>query len=82
MKQISPHIFDHRKNSSMTSRIPRLLLAAALSLPSLAFAHPGHSAFDPTQMPHAGHEWERVAVVTLLVFAISFAVHLVQKRRR
>jgi hypothetical protein len=82
MKQISPHLFDHRKISSMTSCIPRSLLAVALSLPSLAFAHPGHSAFDPTQMPHAGHEWERVAVVTLLVFAITFAVHTLRKRRR
>jgi hypothetical protein len=36
-----------------------LLVAAAALLPSLASAHPGHSAFDALSgLPHAGHESE------------------------
>ena len=65
----------------MIRRIPRqLLTTAALLLPSLALAHPGHSAFDPTQMPHAGHTWERLAVIVAL--ALAFAVRAALKGRR
>jgi hypothetical protein len=67
----------------MIRRIPRqLLMTAALLLPSLALAHPGHSAFDPTQMPHAGHEWERIVVIVAMVVVLAFAVRAVLKGRR
>ncbi len=65
----------------MTSRLLCPLFAAVL-LPSLAVAHPGHSAFDPTQMPHAGHEWERLAVAVLLLAALAFAARVILKARR
>ncbi len=52
-----------------------LTLAAAVLLPSLASAHPGHSAFDALAgLPHAGHEAEYAVFFVAASLVIAVAV--------
>jgi hypothetical protein len=51
----------------------RLLTLTFLTLPALAFAHPGHSAFDPTQVPHAGHAWEYAVLAGAIIGGLALA---------
>lgn len=52
------------------------LIGSACLLPTLASAHPGHFALDPTVAPHPGHE----GAVALLLFGLFSLAGLVIHR--
>jgi len=52
------------------------LVGSALLLPTLASAHPGHLALDPTVAPHPGHE----GAIALLLFGLFSLAGLVLHR--
>ena len=60
----------------------RFLLAALALLPTIAAAHPGHSAFDPTIAPHAGHEWELLLVLGSAIGILAGGIRAFLKARR
>lgn len=66
----------------MQPQLRRSILATLALLPTLAIAHPGHSAFDPTVAPHAGHSWEHFVVIGGVVGVIAVVVRAIVKRRR
>jgi hypothetical protein len=57
---------------------------AALAVPAtLAQAHPGHSIFDLSIPPHAGHEGQHLTLfVVLLLAAMACAGHWFATRKR
>lgn len=60
------------------------LLTAALLLPTLAQAHPGHTAFDLSAgMPHAGHvpEWLSLLIFLATIGGFLGASWLANRRR-
>ena len=58
-------------------------LLATLLLPTLAEAHPGHSAFDWTVLPHNGHTSEHAVFFSLLALtAIGCVAHWMATRKR
>lgn len=58
-------------------------LLAALFLPMLAQAHPGHSAFDLTAAPHPGHAGEYAVLLMVLALAtVGYIGHWVISRKR
>jgi hypothetical protein len=49
----------------------------------LAQAHPGHSVFDPTVMPHAGHLGEHATFIAVIAVAsLGCVAHWMAKRNR
>jgi hypothetical protein len=60
----------------------RIFTLIVLTLPALALAHPGHSAFDPTQRPHTGHAWEYAALIFALAGGWALAAFAGRKSRR
>lgn len=58
-------------------------LLVAFLLPTLAQAHPGHSAFDWTVLPHPGHEKDYAVLFTILALTtIGCVGHWVASRKR
>lgn len=57
--------------------------AALLTTSSFARAHPGHSAFDWTVLPHAGHEKDYAMLFVILALTtIGCVGHWVASRKR
>jgi hypothetical protein len=68
--------------SSLLRSIAGCLAALFLSA-GLAQAHPGHSIFDWTVAPHAGHTGEQVAfMIVLALAAVGCAGHWLATRKR
>ena len=66
----------------MQYHLRRSLLAVLALLPSIAVAHPGHSAFDVTVSPHAGHSWEHLVVLCGAIGLLVLAARAFGKGRR
>ena len=66
----------------MQHHLHRLLLAVLALLPSIAAAHPGHSAFDVTISPHAGHSWEYLVVLCGAIALLALVARAFGKGRR
>jgi len=70
----------------LTSLSARIASAVALlaALPSLAEAHPGHSAFDWfSYAPHAGHESEYAVLFNVLaVLILAAGIYALGTRKR
>jgi hypothetical protein len=66
----------------MQQNLLRSLLVAFALLPAIAVAHPGHSAFDPTVVPHPGHAGEYLLAFCGVVGAAFFASRVFWKKRR
>lgn len=71
------------KTISFTARLASALTLLA-TLPSLAQAHPGHSAFDWfSGAPHAGHESEYAVVLNVLaVTTLAAGIYWIGSRKR
>jgi hypothetical protein len=71
------------KSTSPTARIASVLALLA-AWPTLAQAHPGHSALDWfSGMPHTGHESEYAVVLNVLAILILAAgIYRLGARRR
>lgn len=57
----------------MKDLLPRSLAAVSamfFSLAGFAHGHPGHSAFDPTVLPHGGHLSEHAFLFTILAVTL------------
>jgi hypothetical protein len=63
---------------------PARLLALLSLLPTLAQAHPGHSALDWfSALPHTGHDHEYAVILTTLgLIASGFGAYWLASRRR
>ena len=60
-----------------------VITSALAFAPALAQAHPGHSVFDWTVLPHGGHESEQAFLFTILALAtVGFVSHWVASRKR
>jgi hypothetical protein len=69
-----------KSNFSLRHAAP--LLAACL-LPTFAQAHPGHSVFDWTVLPHGGHESAYALLFTILALTtVCFVSYWVASRKR
>ena len=56
----------------MKTRLKTCLFSAALILPMVASAHPGHLPLDPgAGLPHAGHELEIAPFLLLPLCALA-----------
>lgn len=60
-----------------------LFTTALAFAPALAHAHPGHSAFDWTVLPHGGHLSEHAFLFTILALATAgFVAYRAASRKR
>jgi hypothetical protein len=66
----------------MQYHLHRSLIVVLALLPSMAAAHPGHSAFDVTITPHAGHSWEHLVVLCGAIAFLALAARAFGKGRR
>jgi len=80
---VPARIFETMKMTSMSARIASVVALLA-ALPSLAQAHPGHSAFDWfTYGPHAGHESEYAVVFNVIaILLLAGGIYALGSRKR
>jgi hypothetical protein len=66
----------------MQYHLHRSIFVVLALLPSIAAAHPGHSAFDVTVTPHAGHSAEHLILLCGAIALLALAVRAFGKGRR
>ncbi len=71
------------KLTSMPARVASVIALVA-ALPTIAQAHPGHSAFDWfTYAPHAGHESEYAVLFNVLaILILAGGIYALGARKR